>query len=178
MNEDAPTPDAWSLALLSAALGALLVGMGRLHRQRHTQRPGPAGHGHRAGAGLRGAPASGRRCCGWTCSTARCFRLARWCRWPHGAMLFGSTHLLPVFAVAALHLPPATGAVLLPAGLALAFSIPLAGRLMTRFPLHLAVAFGLIGMAFSSLAMLAIGPETAIAWIVAAAVIGRIGWAS
>jgi len=177
VNEDAPRPDGWSLALLSAALGALLVGMGRLHGADQ-----PSGLALLAAASVLAVVFVLRQ----RKVTAPLLRLDLF-RSPvfsagavvavvYGAMLFGSTYLLPVFMVAALHLPPATvGAVLLPAGLALAFSIPLAGRLMTRFPLHLAVAFGLIGMALSSLAMLAIGPATAIAWIVAAAVIGRIG---
>lgn len=177
VNEDAPTPDAWSLALLSAALGALLVGMGRLHGS-----DTPSGLALLAMATTLALVFVARQrkvaapLLRLDLFHSPVFSAGAVVSVAYGAMLFGSTYLLPVFMVAALHLPPATvGAVLLPAGLALAFSIPLAGRLMTRFPLHLAVAFGLIGMAFSSLAMLAIGPETAIAWIVAAAVIGRIG---
>jgi len=142
VNEDAPRPDGWSLALLSAALGALLVGMGRLHGADQ-----PSGLALLAAASVLAVVFVLRQ----RKVTAPLLRLDLF-RSPvfsagavvavvYGAMLFGSTYLLPVFMVAALHLPPATvGAVLLPAGLALAFSIPLAGRLMTRFPLHLAVA--------------------------------------
>lgn len=177
VNADAPLPDGWSLALLSAALGALLVGMGRLHGADQ-----PSGLALLAAATVLAVVFVLRQ----RKAAAPLLRLDLF-RSPvfsagavvavvYGAMLFGSTYLLPVFMVAALQLPPATvGAVLLPAGLALAVSIPLAGRLITRVPMHLAVAFGLVGMAFSSIAMVAIGPQSAIVWIVAAAVIGRIG---
>ena len=51
----------------------------------------------------------------------------------YGMALFGSTYLVPVFMQEALHLPPSqAGAVLLPAGLVLALTIPLAGRLADR----------------------------------------------
>ena len=53
----------------------------------------------------------------------------------YGMALFGSTYLVPVFMQAALHLPPSqAGAVLLPAGIVLAVTIPLAGRLADRVP--------------------------------------------
>ena len=46
----------------------------------------------------------------------------------YGMGLFGSTYLVPVFMQEALHLPPSqAGAVLLPAGIALAITIPVAG---------------------------------------------------
>ncbi len=51
----------------------------------------------------------------------------------YGMALFGSTYLVPVFMQLALDLPPSqAGAVLLPAGLVLAVTIPLAGRLADR----------------------------------------------
>ena len=57
----------------------------------------------------------------------------------YGMALFGSTYLVPVFMQIALHLPPSqAGAVLLPAGIVLAVTIPLAGRLADRLPVALA----------------------------------------
>jgi predicted MFS family arabinose efflux permease len=78
--------------------------------------------------------------------------------------------------VAALGLPtPTVGAVLMPAGLALALSIPLAGRMLGRLALHRTIAAGLAAMGLSFAAMVVIGPRTAVVWIVVAAVVGRIG---
>ena len=55
----------------------------------------------------------------------------------YGMALFGSTYLVPVFMQVALHLPPSqAGAVLLPAGLVLALTIPFAGRLADRLPIN------------------------------------------
>jgi len=55
----------------------------------------------------------------------------------YGMALFGSTYLLPVFMQTALHLPPSqAGAVLLPAGLLLALTNPVAGRMADRLPAH------------------------------------------
>lgn len=177
VNTAAPRPDGGSLLLLGAALGALVVGMGRLRgpqmasgllllgaaallalwfvlRQRHVAAP-------LLRLDLFGSPA---------------FSAGALVAVVYGATLFGSTYLLPVFMVAALGLAPSTvGAVLLPAGLALAVSIPLAGRMVGRVAMHHAVMGGLTAMGLSFIAMYAIGAHTAIAWIMAAAVLGRIG---
>ena len=94
----------------------------------------------------------------------------------YGMALFGSTYLVPVFMQIALHLPPSqAGAALLPAGFALAFTIPLAGRLTDRLPFGRIVAFGLTLLAASFLLMIGIGPASSLWWIVAWAVLGRIG---
>lgn len=94
----------------------------------------------------------------------------------YGMALFGSTYLVPVFMQIALHLPPSqAGAALLPAGVALALTIPLAGRLTDRLPFGRIVAFGLTLLAASLLLMVTIGVATSLWWIVAWAVIGRIG---
>lgn len=94
----------------------------------------------------------------------------------YGMALFGSTYLVPVFMQIALHLPPSqAGAALLPAGVALALTIPLAGRLTDRLPFGRIVAFGLTLLAASLLLMVTIGIATSLWWIVAWAVIGRIG---
>ncbi|MDE2626105.1 MAG: DHA2 family efflux MFS transporter permease subunit [Burkholderiales bacterium] len=94
----------------------------------------------------------------------------------YGMALFGSTYLVPVFMQLALHLPPSqAGAVLLPAGIVLALTIPIAGRMADRLPLGRIVAAGLLLLATSFLLMVSVGPATSLWWIVLWAVIGRIG---
>ena len=94
----------------------------------------------------------------------------------YGAALFGSTYLVPVFMQIALRLPPSqAGAVLLPAGLALALAIPVAGRLADRLPPARLVAAGLLLLALSFGAMVTVGLATALAVITLWAVVGRVG---
>ena len=94
----------------------------------------------------------------------------------YGMGLFGSTYLLPVYMQMALHYAPSrAGMVLLPAGIALAVTIPMAGRLADRQPPHRLVAIGLALLTLSFVLMaqgvVASGFVTLMAW----AVIGRIG---
>ena len=94
----------------------------------------------------------------------------------YGVALFGSTYLLPVFMQEALHLAPSlAGAVLLPAGIALALTIPFAGRLADRMPVNRLVSFGLLLLSVSFFLMLAVGLGTALVLIMLWALIGRIG---
>ena len=94
----------------------------------------------------------------------------------YGMGLFGSTYLVPVFMQLALHLPPSqAGAVLLPAGLVLAGTIPIASRYVDRIPVNRIVATGLLLLAASFLLMLTVGPATALLWIALWAIVGRIG---
>ena len=94
----------------------------------------------------------------------------------YGVALFGSTYLLPVFMQEALRLPPSqAGAVLLPAGIALALTIPFAGRLADRMPVNWLVSFGLLLLSLSFFLMLAVDLGTALVLIMAWALIGRIG---
>jgi EmrB/QacA subfamily drug resistance transporter len=94
----------------------------------------------------------------------------------YGMALFGSTYLVPVFMQLALRLPPRqAGVVLLPAGIVLALTIPLAGRLADRLPTGRIVAAGLVLLAASFLLMTSVEPATSLWWIVLWAVIGRIG---
>ena len=94
----------------------------------------------------------------------------------YGMALFGSTYLVPVFMQQALHLPPSqAGAVLLPAGLVLAATIPLAGRLADKAPAGRLVAFGLVLLAASFLLMATVGAATALLWLMVWTVVGRIG---
>jgi predicted MFS family arabinose efflux permease len=94
----------------------------------------------------------------------------------YGMALFGSTYLVPVFMQIALHLPPSqAGAVLLPAGIVLALTIPLGGRLADHVAAGRIVAIGLVLLAASFLLMLTVGVATALVWIMAWAIVGRIG---
>ena len=94
----------------------------------------------------------------------------------YGMGLFGSTYLVPVFMQLALQLPPSqAGAVLLPAGLVLAVTIPVAGRLADRLPVHRVVAAGLLLLAGSFALMISVGLATAL-WLIALwTSLGRIG---
>jgi EmrB/QacA subfamily drug resistance transporter len=94
----------------------------------------------------------------------------------YGAALFGSTYLLPVFMQIALGLPPSqAGAVLLPAGIALAVVIPVVGRLSTPANRAEYIIAGLALLAASFVAMAAVGPGSGLAALVALALVGRIG---
>ncbi len=94
----------------------------------------------------------------------------------YGAGLFGSTYLLPVYMQMALNYTPSrAGLVLLPAGVALALTIALAGRMTHRVSPHYQVSFGLALLALSFLLMATGSPSTPYLLLVALAVLGRIG---
>jgi EmrB/QacA subfamily drug resistance transporter len=94
----------------------------------------------------------------------------------YGAALFGSTYLLPVFMQMALALPPSqAGAVLLPAGIVLAGVIPLVGRSSTVANRSLYIVAGLSLLSVSFVAMMFIGVGASLGWIVALAILGRVG---
>jgi predicted MFS family arabinose efflux permease len=94
----------------------------------------------------------------------------------YGAGLFGSTYLLPVYMQLALrYTPSAAGIVLMPAGIALALTIAVAGRLTNRIPPHRQVSFGLALLAGSFLLMATGSMATPYLLLVLYAVIGRIG---
>jgi len=94
----------------------------------------------------------------------------------YGMALFGSAYLFPVFLQIGLALPPAqAGIVLLPAGLVLAVTIPFAGRLADRQPVSRIVATGLLLLAASFFLMVTVGLASSPWWIVAWAIIGRVG---
>jgi EmrB/QacA subfamily drug resistance transporter len=94
----------------------------------------------------------------------------------YGTALFGSTYLLPVYMQVGLQLSPSyVGAILLPAGLMLAATIAVVGRLADRQPTYLLVSTGLALLAASFGLMATIGLGTPI-WVLAVwAVLGRIG---
>ena len=94
----------------------------------------------------------------------------------YGMGLFGSTYLLPVYMQMALQYAPSrAGMVLLPAGLVLAVTIPLAGRLADRQPPHRLVAFGLALLTISFVLMAQGASASGFAALMAWAIIGRIG---
>jgi EmrB/QacA subfamily drug resistance transporter len=94
----------------------------------------------------------------------------------YGMGLFGSTYLVPVFMQSALHFPPSqAGAALMPAGLVLALTIPIGGRLADRVPPHALVAGGLALLALSFALMATVGPGTRLWLLMLWAVVGRIG---
>ena len=94
----------------------------------------------------------------------------------YGMALFGSTYLVPVFMQEALHLPPSqAGAVLLPAGLVLALTIPIAGRFADRVAVSKMVTAGLVLLAASFYLMLGVGVATSLLLITTWAIVGRIG---
>lgn len=94
----------------------------------------------------------------------------------YGMGLFGSTYLLPVFLQIALgYSPTAAGLALLPAGLLLAATIPVAGRLADRMPANRLVTAGTVLLALSLASMAGVGSATAYLTIVLLIVVGRIG---
>ena len=106
----------------------------------------------------------------------RAFAMGGVVAFTYGMALFGSTYLVPVFMQIGLKLPPSqAGVVLLPAGLVLAVTIPLAGRLADRQPVSRVVATGLLLLAASFFLMVTVGTASSLWWIVAWAIIGRIG---
>ena len=106
----------------------------------------------------------------------RAFAMGGWVAFIYGMALFGSTYLVPVFMQLALKLPPSqAGAVLLPAGLVLAVTIPLAGRLADRMPVSRLVSAGLLFLALSFVLMVWVGASTALWVITLIAIVGRIG---
>jgi predicted MFS family arabinose efflux permease len=90
--------------------------------------------------------------------------------------MFGSIYLLPVYMQLALGLSPSyVGTILLPSGLVLAVTIPLAGRLADHQPMHLLVSIGLALLAASFVLMVTISLGTGIWLLVAWTTLGRIG---
>jgi EmrB/QacA subfamily drug resistance transporter len=108
--------------------------------------------------------------------THSAFSMGSWVAFIYGMALFGSTYLVPVFMQIALKLPASqAGAVLLPAGLVLAITIPIAGRLADKLAVHRVLSVGLLLLAVSFALMVSVGLTTAL-WIITAwAIVGRIG---
>ncbi len=97
----------------------------------------------------------------------------------YGIALFGSTYLLPVYMQMGLGLSASyVGTILLPAGLVLAVSIAVVGRLADRQPTHRLVSIGLVLLAASFALMVTIDlgrPAQIIPLLITWAILGRIG---
>jgi EmrB/QacA subfamily drug resistance transporter len=94
----------------------------------------------------------------------------------YGMALFGSTYLLPVYMQRGLALSAShVGTIFLPAGLVLAATMPVAGRLADRHPTHQLVSIGLALLALSFILMRTVDPTSSLWMLVAWAILGRIG---
>jgi predicted MFS family arabinose efflux permease len=106
----------------------------------------------------------------------RSFAMGRVVSFIYGTALFGSTYLLPVYMQVALHLSAShVGTIMLPAGIVLAISIALVGRLADRQPTWLLVSIGLALLAVSFALMKVLTLGSTLWLLVAFAIIGRIG---
>ncbi len=106
----------------------------------------------------------------------RTFALGTVVAFIYGIALFGSTYLLPVWMQMGLQLPAShVGTILLPAGLVLAVTIGVVGRLVQRVPTHVLVSIGLLLLAASFALMPTVGLASPLALLVAWAIVGRIG---
>ncbi len=94
----------------------------------------------------------------------------------YGTALFGSTYLLPVFMQLGLQLSASlVGTILLPAGIVLAITIPIVGRLADRQPTHALVSIGLFLLALSFAMMMLVRLDSGLWMLVVFAILGRIG---
>jgi len=94
----------------------------------------------------------------------------------YGTALFGSTYLFPVYMQLGLGLSASyVGTMLLPAGLVLAITIALVGRLADRRPAYLLVTTGLCLLAIGFALMVTVDLKTSIWTILVWAIVGRIG---
>lgn len=94
----------------------------------------------------------------------------------YGMALFGSTYLLPVYMRLGLSLSAShVGTILLPAGLMLALTIAMVGRLADRQPTYLLVSIGLALLTLSFVLMTTVSLTHSLWLLVAWSVLGRIG---
>ena len=176
VDADAQPPDALSLAMLTVLLAALLNGLVTLHSSKLLGAAQLALAAALGWAFLRRQRRVAAPLMQLALYRQPVFRRAAVVAVIYGAGLFGSTYLLPVFMLVALGLPASqVGAVLMPAGLALALTIPLAGRLADHAPLHRTLTIGLAVMTGSFLVVAGVGATTVIGWLTLWAVLGRIG---
>lgn len=106
----------------------------------------------------------------------RVFTMGSIVSFSYGFGLYASTYLIPVFLQNALGFSAtAAGMALLPSGIALAVSIPLAGRLADRHSPHWITVggLGLFGLSFLLFAIL--GGQISYAELITTTIIGRIG---
>jgi len=93
-----------------------------------------------------------------------------------GLALFGSTYLIPLFVQTALGFSATqAGLLMLPAGIVLGMTFPLAGRLADRHSARVLVVFGIAAFALSAMLFALSDLELAFGWLVLWTVLGRIG---
>lgn len=93
-----------------------------------------------------------------------------------GLALFGSTYLIPLFVQTALGFSATeAGLLMLPAGIVLGMTFPLAGRLADRHSARVLVVFGIAAFALSAVLFALSDLELAFGWLVLWTVLGRIG---
>ena len=94
----------------------------------------------------------------------------------YGAAMYGSTYLLPLFIQMGLGLSASyAGNLLIPAGLVLAFTFPIVGRMADKHPVHWLVGTGVALLALSFALNIWIGTTTPLWWLAVVIIIGRIG---
>jgi predicted MFS family arabinose efflux permease len=94
----------------------------------------------------------------------------------YGTALFGSTYLFPVYMQLGLGLSASyVGTMLLPAGLVLAVTIAVVGRLADKKPVYALVSIGLGLLAIGFALMVTVDLNTSIWVILVWAIVGRIG---
>ncbi len=94
----------------------------------------------------------------------------------YGTALFGSTYLLPVFMQLGLQMSASlVGTIMLPAGIMLALTIPVVGRLADKQPTHMLVSTGLALLAGSFALMMLVGLQSALWLLVVFSALGRVG---
>lgn len=93
-----------------------------------------------------------------------------------GLALFGSTYLIPLFVQTALGFTATeAGVLMLPAGLVLGMTFPLAGRLADRQSARALVVFGIGVFALSAVLFALSDLDLAFGWLALWTVLGRIG---
>ncbi|MHA7924029.1 MAG: MDR family MFS transporter [Marinobacter sp.] len=93
-----------------------------------------------------------------------------------GLALFGSTYLIPLFVQTALGFSATeAGLLMLPAGIVLGMTFPLAGRLADRHSARVLVVFGIGVFALSAVLFALSDLELEFGWLVLWTVLGRVG---
>lgn len=93
-----------------------------------------------------------------------------------GLALFGSTYLVPLFVQTSLGFTATqAGLLMLPAGIVLGMTFPLAGRLADRLSARKLVIFGIVLFATSAVLFALSDLELAFGWLALWTVLGRIG---
>jgi predicted MFS family arabinose efflux permease len=107
---------------------------------------------------------------------SRTFTMGSVVSFTYGFGLYGSTYLIPVFLQSAMgYSATAAGNALIPSGIALVLSTPLAGRLTDQYPPKAVAIAGLLLFGGSFFAFYALGQHIGYATLIAATVVGRIG---